>query len=67
MEPLTPTDGAARVIELTTKRKVEGLRLDQYLAAMFPDLSRSVIQKVIEAGGVTVNAASAKASYKVRV
>jgi 23S rRNA pseudouridine1911/1915/1917 synthase len=73
MQPATPTPpggpldpSGARVIELTVKRKVEGTRLDQYLVAMFPDFSRSVIQKVIEAAGVTVNEAPAKASYKIR-
>lgn len=54
------------VIELTVKRKVEGTRLDQYLVLMFPDYSRSHIQKVIDAAAVTVNDAPAKASYKVR-
>jgi 23S rRNA pseudouridine1911/1915/1917 synthase len=54
------------VIDLIARRKVEGLRLDQYLASMFSDLSRSAIQKVIDAGGVTVNGLPAKASYKVR-
>ncbi len=53
-------------IELVAKRKVEGTRLDQYLALMFSDFSRSVIQKVIEAGGVHVNGKAAKSSYKVR-
>jgi 23S rRNA pseudouridine1911/1915/1917 synthase len=56
----------ATPIDLTAKRKVEGLRLDQYLVEMFPELSRSVLQKVIEAGGVLVNGHAAKASYKVR-
>jgi 23S rRNA pseudouridine1911/1915/1917 synthase len=54
------------VIDLTAKRKVEGQRLDQYLVSMFPDFSRSVIQKVIDAGGVLVNGAPGKSSYKVR-
>jgi 23S rRNA pseudouridine1911/1915/1917 synthase len=53
-------------LELTAKRKVEGTRLDQYLVGMFPDYSRSVVQKVIEAGAVRVNGQVAKASYKVR-
>jgi 23S rRNA pseudouridine1911/1915/1917 synthase len=60
-EPDTP-----RLVELTVGRKAEGTRLDQYLVGAFPDHSRSVIQKLIEAGGVTVNGAPAKASYKVR-
>jgi 23S rRNA pseudouridine1911/1915/1917 synthase len=51
---------------LTAKRKVEGLRLDQYLVTVFPGYSRSVIQKVIDASAVTVNGGPAKASYKVR-
>jgi 23S rRNA pseudouridine1911/1915/1917 synthase len=53
-------------IDLTAKRKVEGLRLDQYLVGVFADLSRSAVQKVIDAGGVLVNGQVAKASYKVR-
>src|SRR5438105_13488770 len=53
-------------IDFTAKRKLEGLRLDQYLVEMFPDLSRSVLRKIIDAGGVLVNGNPAKASYKVR-
>lgn len=52
--------------DLVVRHKTEGTRLDQYLVGQFPDLSRSVLQKLIEAGGVTVNGAPAKASYKVR-
>jgi 23S rRNA pseudouridine1911/1915/1917 synthase len=55
-----------QVIDLTAKRKVEGLRLDQYLVSLFPDYSRSVIKKVIDASAVLVNGQVAKASYKVR-
>jgi 23S rRNA pseudouridine1911/1915/1917 synthase len=43
------------------------MRLDQYLVSMLSNLSRSLIQKVIDAGGVTVNEIPAKASYKVRL
>jgi 23S rRNA pseudouridine1911/1915/1917 synthase len=57
---------APRMIDLTVATKVVGMRLDQYLVSMFPDFSRSVIQRVIEAANVTVNDAPAKASYKVR-
>jgi 23S rRNA pseudouridine1911/1915/1917 synthase len=62
---MEPAPGNA-YIELTAKHKVKGTRLDQYLAVMFPEYSRSVIQKAIEAGGVFVNSKPAKASYKVR-
>jgi 23S rRNA pseudouridine1911/1915/1917 synthase len=46
--------------------KVDGQRLDQYLAAQFPDFSRSLLRKPIDAGTVTVNGSPQKASYKVR-
>jgi 23S rRNA pseudouridine1911/1915/1917 synthase len=61
---LTPADD--RTLELTVKHKTEGGRLDQYLVGQLADLSRSLIQKAITAGEVTVNDAPAKASYKVR-
>ena len=48
------------------KLKVDGQRLDQYLAAQFPDFSRSLIRKAIDAGTVTVNGGLTKASYKCR-
>jgi 23S rRNA pseudouridine1911/1915/1917 synthase len=64
LAPTTPS--ADRLLELTVKHKTEGGRLDRYLADQLPDLSRSLIQKAIAAGEVTVNDAPAKASYKVR-
>jgi 23S rRNA pseudouridine1911/1915/1917 synthase len=67
MEPPLSTDATGvKVIELSVKRKTEGLRVDQYLATLFPEHSRSVVQKVIESGAVTVNGRPVKASYKVR-
>src|SRR6266568_7555651 len=60
------SDMSDNVIELTAGRKVEGMRVDTYLASLFAEYSRSVIQKVIEAGGVQVNGRLAKSSYKVR-
>jgi 23S rRNA pseudouridine1911/1915/1917 synthase len=65
----SPTSAPApdpQPIDLIAKRKVEGLRLDQYLVSMFPELSRSAVQRVIDGGGVLVNGQPAKASYKVR-
>jgi 23S rRNA pseudouridine1911/1915/1917 synthase len=66
-DPITSVglDGQ-KTVELTAKHKVEGMRLDQYLVGTFPDYSRSVVRKVIDAGGVLVNDKAAKASYKVR-
>lgn len=56
-----------KVVEFTVRCKLDKeMRLDQYLVSMFPDYSRSVVQKVIEASGVEVNGKPGKASYKVR-
>src|SRR5262245_52868453 len=66
METPAPLSPERKVVDLTVKRKTEGLRLDQYLVSMFPEYSRSVVQKSIDAGSVTVNGHPAKASYRVR-
>jgi 23S rRNA pseudouridine1911/1915/1917 synthase len=55
-----------RVVEINAKLRIDGVRLDQFLAAHFSDYSRSVVQRVIDAGGVTVNGKATKASYHVR-
>jgi 23S rRNA pseudouridine1911/1915/1917 synthase len=62
--PVLPVDD--RVFELTVKQKTDQGRLDAFLAREFAELSRSLIQKAIEAGEVIVNGAPVKASYKVR-
>src|SRR5437867_11692436 len=46
--------------------KVDGQRLDQYLAGQFSDSSRSLIRKAIDAGTETVNGQPQKASYRVK-
>lgn len=58
---------AGQPVELTVHRPTEIGRLDQYLARAFPGHSRSLIQKAIEAGTITVNDRSVRPSYKVRV
>ena len=62
----TAVPGVGRAVELTVQAKTAGQRLDQYLASQFPDFSRSLIQKAIEAKSVTVNDAAAKASFRAR-
>ena len=57
---------ADRIVEVTARLKVDGVRLDQYLTSLFPDFSRSLVQRVIDADGVVVNGRPAKASYRVR-
>jgi 23S rRNA pseudouridine1911/1915/1917 synthase len=64
--PTPPPTSPDRTVEIVAKLRVDGVRLDQYLVSVFPDYSRSVVQRVIEAGGVTVNGHPAKASYRVR-
>lgn len=44
-----------------------GKRLDVYLAARLPDISRSQLQRVIDGGTVQVNGENAKASRKMEV
>lgn len=43
-----------------------GLRVDRYIAQEAPDLSRSLVQKLLEVGCVTVGGQVPKASYKVQ-
>jgi 23S rRNA pseudouridine1911/1915/1917 synthase len=64
--PLSQPLSASQALDLTVQHKTEGVRLDQYLTGQLPDLSRSVLQKLIEAGHVTVNDGPSKPSYKVR-
>src|SRR5438876_10595542 len=64
--PVSITPSGDKVIDLTVKHKGEGARLDQYLVSAFPGYSRSVVQKVIDAGMVHVNGSPAKASHRVR-
>src|SRR5260370_13880228 len=63
---MDPSPADDRAVELVAKIRVDGLRLDHYLVSVFPDYSRSVVQRVIEGGGVTLNGKVAKASNKVR-
>ena len=65
----TPTmylDAEGKPIEHLARLKIDGMRLDQYLAGVLGEVSRSTVQRVIEGGGVVVNGKTAKASYKVR-
>src|SRR4051794_23180181 len=63
---LLPIPGIGRAVALTVQIKTAGMRLDQYLVLQFPDFSRSIIQKAIEADSVTINDAPIKRSTKVK-
>jgi len=54
-----------QMIELLVAKS--GQRLDKYIAQEVPDLSRSLVQRLIREGLVTVNGQTAKASRKVEV
>lgn len=51
---------------LTVDSESAGQRLDQFLSASVPELSRAILQRAIKAGGVLVNGAGAKRSTKLR-
>ncbi|MFO0809392.1 MAG: RluA family pseudouridine synthase [Gemmataceae bacterium] len=64
--PHPPIEPGDHPVEHIAQLKVDGQRLDQYLVLHFPDFSRSLLKKAIDAGTITVNGQPAKASYKVR-
>ena len=53
-------------ITLTVSPEEPPPRLDQYLAAHIPDVSRARVQQLIEKGEVLVNGAPAKASLRLK-
>ena len=63
--PLVP--GVGRAVDLVVQNKTSGLRLDHYLAAQFPDFSRSLMKKAIDAKCVLLNDSETKASFKIRL
>jgi 23S rRNA pseudouridine1911/1915/1917 synthase len=64
--PVDDEAPAPEIIEHTARLRVDGVRLDQYLVGVFPEVSRSIVRRVIDNDGVEVNGKPAKASYKVR-
>ncbi len=66
MQPLSEQTTDRSVIEHVARLRVDGTRLDQYLAGVFGEYSRSTLKRLIDSGGVSVNGRTAKASYKVR-
>lgn len=57
---------AAEVRETTVPTDFAGQRLDKFLAENYPDLSRSLIQKLIDAGSITIQGKPAKASARIQ-
>ncbi len=53
-----------RVHRLEVRKRLAGRRLDKYLHTKYPRISRTVLQRYIKQGLVTVNGAPTKASYE---
>jgi 23S rRNA pseudouridine1911/1915/1917 synthase len=49
---------------ISVRRRIVGRRLDKYLHGRLPRLSRTLIQKLIKQGDVTVNGRTVKCSYE---
>jgi 23S rRNA pseudouridine1911/1915/1917 synthase len=64
---MSPPELSSTPCEFVVKARMVGKRIDAYLASRYPDYSRSVVQKVIDAGAVLINGQPTKASYKVRL
>ncbi len=64
---MSPPELSNTPCEFQVKARMVGKRIDAYLASRYPDYSRSVIQKVIDAGAVLINGQPTKASYRVRL
>src|SRR3954453_8409213 len=63
---MSPPELSSTPQDFLVKKRMEGKRIDAYLASRFPDYSRTVIQKVIDAHAVHVNGQPIKASYRVQ-
>ncbi|MFN2109606.1 MAG: RluA family pseudouridine synthase [Anaerolineae bacterium] len=55
-----------RTTTYTLHVEEDGGRIDTFIAEVLPDLSRTAVQRLIDAGTVTVNGAAPRSSYKVR-
>jgi 23S rRNA pseudouridine1911/1915/1917 synthase len=63
---MSPPELSPTPEEFVVKGRMDGKRIDAYLASRFTDYSRAVVQKLIEAEAVLVNGRPVRASYKVR-
>jgi 23S rRNA pseudouridine1911/1915/1917 synthase len=62
--PLEVDSDEAQHVSFCIRRRLPGRRLDKYLHSRFPRLSRTLIQRLIKQGVVTVNKKPTKASYE---
>jgi 23S rRNA pseudouridine1911/1915/1917 synthase len=64
---MSPPELSETPSEFVVKARMAGKRIDAYLASRYPDYSRSVVQKLIEANAVLLNGQPVKASTKVKL
>jgi len=62
-----PEEDGAQHVCLVIKRSLPNRRIDKYLHHRFPDFSRTIIQRLIEEGAVTVNGKPPKSSYHLHL
>ncbi|UCD29499.1 MAG: RluA family pseudouridine synthase [Planctomycetota bacterium] len=62
--PLEVDSEDTRKVILYIRRRIPGRRLDKNLHGRFPHLSRTLIQRLIKQGAITVNGQPTKASYE---
>ncbi len=61
----TEDDEEPRRAVISIRRKLPGRRLDKYLMARFPRVSRTTLQRLIKQGDITVNGRPTKKSYEM--
>jgi 23S rRNA pseudouridine1911/1915/1917 synthase len=54
-------------VDITVESRAHGWRLDHYLSRLFPNHSRSQLQRIIESGGVRLNGLVPRVSRRLRV
>src|SRR5206468_9755174 len=59
-------EGAEQVHRFRVRRRVADRRLDSYLHGRYPRVSRTLMQRYIKQGQVTINGLPTKASYEPR-
>jgi 23S rRNA pseudouridine1911/1915/1917 synthase len=60
------TASGDRCLDCRVEARAAGIRLDRWLTDRLPDLSRTRLQALVEAGRVSVDGAPRKASYRLR-
>jgi len=59
-----PLDDNPQVVNLRIRRRIPGRRIDKYLHGRFVRMSRTLIQRLIKQGAITVNGKPTKSSYE---